>query len=118
MKLPRSTAIPIVSTLRALIAMVVLVAQVGVAGAGVLDAREGSSAASHLENSGTNLHFAHNEADCFMCRAQHLGDSAPLDIGAEQILPANAQASVAERARAAVSAQTFPQQSRAPPRIV
>jgi hypothetical protein len=115
---PRSTATPIFSTLRALIAMVVIVAQVGVAGAGVLDAREGVSAASHLENSGTNLHFAHNEADCFMCRAQHLGDSAPLDIAPERISPANAQASMAEGARVAVSAPTSPQQSRAPPRIV
>ena len=118
MRRPRTTTTRILSTIRILIAVVVLVAQVGVAGAGVLDAREGASAASHLENSGINLHFAHNEADCFMCRAQHLGDSAQLDIAPEQILPANAQASVAERARAAVSAQTSPQQSRAPPRIV
>lgn len=58
-------------------AFVVLIAQVGLVGASVADGREGASAASHFESGGTNLHFAHNEADCFMCRAQHLGDAAP-----------------------------------------
>ena len=96
-------------------AFVVLIAQFGLVGAGVADGRQGASAASHLESGGTNLHFAHNEADCFMCRAQHLGDgtpfSAPALNEAPVLSPIIAIAGAQFVARRLLSSNT----SRAPP---
>ena len=77
MKRPNTANRSLRSAIRIMAAFVVAIAQIGIAGASVLDAREGASAASHFEAGGTSLHFAHNEADCFMCRAQHLGDATP-----------------------------------------
>ncbi len=113
-----AVATTVFSTIRLVAALVVLAAQFGMAGAGVLDGREGASAASHLESGGTNLHFAHNEADCFMCRAQHLGDAAPINIEASSpVLPQSPE--VAARALHIVSAeQPLSNASRAPPATV
>jgi hypothetical protein len=101
--------------MRMLAAFVVLIAQVGVAGASVLDAREGASAASHLEQGGTNLHFAHNEADCFLCRAQHIGDATPFNATPLDAAPSILQPVEAAPKQLAVSALHSSNTSRAPP---
>lgn len=113
-----TAATPISATFRAMVAFVVLAAQLGVAGAGVLDAREGVSAASHLEQGGTNLHFAHNEADCFMCRAQHMEDAAPVNPGPECPVTQEAESSGSSATRGFADAVSSPHKSRAPPAIV
>lgn len=114
MRRARTTPTQILATIRALVAFVVLVAQVGIVGAGVLDGREGASAASHFENGGTELHFAHNEADCFMCRAQHLNNAAPFDPQASlEVIPVAPQLHVSVvEANAAIASSL---RSRAPP---
>ena len=114
----RVPLLKVVTAIRLLAAIGVLVAQMGVIGAAAVDARNGASAASHLESGGTNLHYAHNEADCFMCRAQHLGDAAPLKFA--PVFPeVSASSDAAERVyRAVTLAEKSPQRSRAPPPVV
>ena len=99
-------------------AFVALVAQIGIACAGILDAREGASAASHLETRGTNLHFAHNEADCFMCRAQHIGDAAPQNSEPPRYDIEIVRESLALEVQPVVASQAQSNASRAPPSIV
>lgn len=115
-RLPAVTTI--FSTIRMVAAFVVLAAQFGVVGAGVLDGREGASAASHFENGGTNLHFAHNEADCFMCRAQHLGDAAPFNIEPPRAGLPEATELVAPTVHVVAAVEFFSNTSRAPPTTV
>ncbi len=106
------------NTIRLLVAFVALGAQAGVIGSGVLDARNGANAASHFESSGTNLHFAHNEADCFMCRAQHLGDAAPISASATTAVGSVTGGLVYTVREFFSSARVDLKQSRAPPAIV
>jgi hypothetical protein len=118
MKEAWTAATPIPATFRALVAFVVLAAQVGAAGAGILDAGKGVSTASHFEDGGTNLHFAHNEADCFLCRAQHLDNAAPFDPAPEHFVSGGGEPGFANAARGFARAASALHQSRAPPQIV
>ena len=118
MRICYSAAAPVRTTIRLVAALVVLAAQAGVVGAGVLDAREGASAASHLESGGTNLHFAHNEADCYMCRAQHIGDSAPFSIEPAPSLALHADGIASQPLQIVAAAHYSSNASRAPPAIV
>jgi hypothetical protein len=118
MKRSRTAAHTILTAIRTMAAFVALVAQIGIAGAGVLDAREGASAASHLETGGTNLHFAHNEADCYMCRAQHLGDASPAQAQPLRHDITIVRETIVLAALAVVSPETNSNTSRAPPSIV
>lgn len=104
----------LLSATRMVAACVALAAQAGVVGATLLDAQKGVSAASHYEGGGTDLHFAHSEADCVMCRAQHLGDASPFNPEpARQLVAAAPNIFVAVLALRASS--TSSQHSRAPP---
>lgn len=104
--------------MRLMAALIVLTAQVGIAGAGVLDGHKGASAASHLESGGTNLHFAHNEATCFMCRAQHMGDAVPFSIEPPPSVPVMLENDLARSIRIAAAAQHVSNATRAPPAAV
>ena len=99
-------------------AFVALFAQIGIVGAGVMDGREGASAASHLETGGTNLHFAHNEADCYMCRAQHLGDAAPFHAVSVRQDVEIVREVIAVQFHAVAAATESTNTSRAPPSVV
>src|SRR5207244_12310920 len=53
-------------------AVVAMAAQLTVAFSQLTEGREGRSAASHVETSGTARHFGHNEATCATCQARSL----------------------------------------------
>ncbi|MBA3656961.1 MAG: hypothetical protein H0W69_06380 [Gemmatimonadaceae bacterium] len=107
-----------VTAIRMMAGFVALFAQLGIAGASVIDSQNGANAAAHFESGGTDLHYAHNEADCFMCRAQHLGDAAPFNVAAPG-LPAPSGSSVAPRDEQVVAfSAAGPGNSRAPPATV
>jgi len=52
---------------RPLAVLLVVIGQLGIVGAALTLARDESSAISHTEESGTNLHHGHNEATCPSC---------------------------------------------------
>ena len=52
---------------RLLAILLVVIGQFGIVGAALTLARDESSAISHTEESGTNLHHGHNEATCVSC---------------------------------------------------
>ncbi|HVD59527.1 MAG TPA: hypothetical protein VNC11_01550 [Gemmatimonadaceae bacterium] len=58
-------------------------AQFVLAGAPFAEARSGPDASAHVEQAGTSLHHAHDEATCIACVSQHLLS------GAEPARPAN-----------------------------
>jgi hypothetical protein len=53
-------------------ALVAILAQLSVALAPLGEAREGVSAAAHVETGGTATHYAHNDATCVVCKARSL----------------------------------------------
>jgi len=55
--------------LRLIAVLLAVVGQLGIFSASLTIAREESSAVSHTEQSGTNLHHGHNEATCASCAA-------------------------------------------------
>jgi len=55
-----------------------VVSQVFLAFAPVIEGRDGPDARSHVEVTGTRLHHAHNEASCAACTARGLLTSANL----------------------------------------
>ena len=55
--------------LRLIAAILALTGQVGLTGASLNLARDESSAVSHTEQSGIDLHHGHNEANCVACIA-------------------------------------------------
>ena len=52
---------------RLLAVLLVVIGQLGIVSASLTLARDESSAISHTEESGTNLHHGHNEASCPSC---------------------------------------------------
>jgi hypothetical protein len=52
---------------RLLAVLLVLMGQLGIVGAALTLARDETSAISHTEESGTNLHHGHNDATCASC---------------------------------------------------
>ena len=74
---------------RLLAVLLVLIGQLGIVSASLTLARDESSAISHTEESGINLHHGHNEATCPSCALLSLQSalnhpSAPLDLLAVQ----------------------------------
>jgi len=55
--------------LRLFAAVVAIAGQLGLSGASLTLARDESSAVSHTERSGIDLHHGHNEATCAACAA-------------------------------------------------
>jgi len=58
-------------------AIVAIVAQLSVAFAPLVEAREGASTAAHVEFGGTSTHYAHNDATCAVCQGRLLQGLAP-----------------------------------------
>lgn len=68
--------------------------------------RGGTSAVAHVEESGTQLHYAHDEADCVACVAYKLAGSMPVSaapLPAAESLPVGGSAVAVARPRAAES---------------
>ena len=80
-------------------AVVAMAAQLTVAFSQLAEGREGRSAASHVETSGTARHFGHNEATCATCQArslQGLAERAPAPL-VRDALSATAVATAIDR---------------------
>lgn len=103
------------SAIRMLVALVAIAAQAGAVGAGVLDAQKGASAASHFEAGGTNLHYAHSEATCYICRAQHSGDAVTSNAPVASELSPGSVAIAARELDMPAIAPPSARHSRAPP---
>jgi hypothetical protein len=70
---------------RLLAVLLVVIGQLGIVGAALTLARDESSAISHTEQSGTNLHHGHDDATCASCGSLSLQSAPhhtppPLDI--------------------------------------
>ena len=104
--------------LRLLAAVLAVAGQLGISGASLELARNESSAVSHVERNGVDLHRGHNEATCASCTA--LSFHASLEAGSPLI--SSVKISHAVLARRAVLYKTGPQllsnSCRAPPREV
>jgi len=71
---PQSTVLPRVLWRPAMLFFAV--AQLFLAFAPLLEGRQGPDAGAHVEEAGTTLHHAHNDADCNACTARGLMASA------------------------------------------
>src|ERR1700681_2733754 len=69
MKPARSLSLDPVWRLRMLAVVLAVVGQMGISGASLTLGRDESSAISHTERSGIDLHRGHNEATCAACIA-------------------------------------------------
>src|SRR5436189_2557433 len=70
---------------RLLAILLVVIGQLGIVSAALTLARDETSAISHTEESGTNLHHGHNEATCASCALLSMQSAVnhappPLDI--------------------------------------
>jgi len=91
------------------------VAQLVLAFTPLVEARLGASAGAHVEEAGTGLHHAHDEANCVACIARSLLGSAELAPRGTDRVPDPALGLLT--ATAAAGGSTLPSQSRprAPP---
>jgi hypothetical protein len=105
------------SRFRLLTAALVATAQFAVVAFGPLvDASEGASAPSHVEETGTRLHYSHNPDNCAACAAATLVGDSPRTAAVlplAEILPATTSA--VSPALVAIRDGT-PKSPRAPPR--
>jgi hypothetical protein len=104
--------------LRLLAAVLAVVGQLGISGATLALARDESSAVSHTERSGIDLHRGHNEATCAACAA--LSFHASVDAVSPPALSEENSRLVLARCsvRFVTGPQLFPNSCRAPPREV
>lgn len=91
------------------------VAQFVLAFAPLMEGRFGPDARAHAEQAGTNIHHAHNEADCAACTARDL--MAAAEPAAKSVLFAHSDVAspVALTNRAIGQTQSRTTQPRAPP---
>jgi hypothetical protein len=98
-------------------ALLAVIGQIGVAGAGLSVSRDEASAAPHVERSGVNLHHGHDEATCVACRVLTFhGTVAPRAVGTVVIQAVSAVRPSALTLRAD-SPTLLGNLSRAPPEI-
>lgn len=93
------------------------VSQFVLAFAPLMEGRFGPDSRAHAEQDGTNVHHAHNHADCAACTARDLmGTGEP---GPRSTLPGSSAGpgAIASAKRTAESSQTLQTQSRSPPAI-
>src|SRR3954469_7559756 len=102
--------------LRVFATLLAIIGQVGVSGASFTLGREESSAVSHTEQSGVDLHHGHNEATCAACIA--LSFQATVTPSAHAILGGDAVAMRvgAHAVQRVAGPQLLPNSCRAPPR--
>jgi hypothetical protein len=93
------------------------VAQIFLSFAPLLEARRGPDASAHVEESGTTLHHAHNEADCAACIARGLLSSSDFEPGRAEAVVTSAVAIPQEASLSLTSAWTTLARSRAPPSL-
>jgi len=116
MKPARSVTRGSVWGLRLLAMTLAIVGQIGISGASLTLARDESSAISHTERTGIDLHHGHNEATCAACAT--LSFHATVNpIASPVSSEAISQLAIASRAlNFATGPQLLPNSCRAPPR--
>jgi hypothetical protein len=90
-------------------------AQVFLSFAPLLEARQGPDAHAHVEELGTTLHHAHNEADCAACIARTLLASSDPEVIQPQGVVSTSALKPDEASLPLTSAWTVLARSRAPP---
>lgn len=91
------------------------VAQFLLAFAPLLEGRQGPDARAHIEEAGTTLHHAHNDADCAACAARGLLASAEPESQGNLAFSAAASVVPSTVSHSVESAWTLHSRSRAPP---
>ena len=91
------------------------VAQIFLSFAPLLEAGRGPDARSHVEDVGTTLHHAHNDADCAACIARGLLSSSELEAARDDAVVASVAAKPVEAFFSLTSAWTTLARTRAPP---
>lgn len=84
-------------------ALLLAVGQAAMGAAPLLE-RGGTSAVAHVEESGTQLHYAHDEAGCVACVAHKLVGSMPISVAqlpAAESLPVGGSAVAVARPKSA-----------------
>jgi len=95
-----------------------LVSQLGVIAAQVGEFWQGQSTASHVEQSGTSRHFAHNEATCPACQARSMMGATHHAAAPAELHATVAPAPVALARVVAWSEPAAQTRPRAPPTLV
>jgi hypothetical protein len=90
-------------------------AQVFLSFAPLLEGRQGPDARSHVEEAGTTLHHAHNDADCAACAARSLLASTEPGSGAAFDIHFAASSIASTESVTVESVWTALSRSRAPP---
>jgi RNase P/RNase MRP subunit POP5 len=116
MKPPRSVTRSLLWRLRLLATVLAVAGQLGLSGASLTLRRDETSAISHTERRGIDLHHGHNEATCAACTA--LSFHATVNPIAPPVLSeATSRSALASRALYFVTGPQFlPNSCRAPPR--
>ena len=91
------------------------VAQIVLAFAPLMEGRFGPDARAHVEEAGTNIHHAHNDADCAACTARDLMAAAEPGSRSVDVTRVSVLRPVQLSDGAIGSARTHQPQSRAPP---
>ncbi|HXI98038.1 MAG TPA: hypothetical protein VNG73_03785 [Gemmatimonadaceae bacterium] len=116
MKPARSLTHGSVWRLRLLATVLAVVGQLGLSGASLTLARDESSAISHTERSGIDLHHGHNEATCAACAALSFHASVN-PIAPPASIEGTSRLAFAPRALYFIAGPQFlPNSCRAPPR--
>ncbi len=93
-------------------------AQVLLAFAPLLEGRQGPDARAHLEEAGTTLHHAHNDADCAACIARGLLASADPQSSRVPSLSSQPSGVIHAVSPSVESAWVTHTRSRAPPALI
>ena len=91
------------------------VAQILLSFAPLLEAGKGPDARAHVEDIGTTLHHAHNEADCAACIARGLLASSDPEAIRDNLVVSAAAIRPEEASLSVTSGSTTLPRSRAPP---
>ena len=94
------------------------VAQFLLAFAPLLEGRQGPDARAHVEEAGTTLHHAHNDADCVACIARGLLASADTQPPETPVFATNPSVVIASVSPSVDSAWAVHSRSRAPPVLI
>jgi hypothetical protein len=95
--------------------MLVFLAQFVVALSPLLEGRDGPDARAHVEEAGTRIHHAHDEAYCSACTVRHLLASAATVPPAVIVAIASTSTLAVEHSKSFKALAGSPTRSRAPP---